>query len=94
MAWEVGTDSAGRAIVCDRKKGAGDRLICRPNPCIEDGLSATAVAHLMAAAPSLLRELKRLLAMWEESIGYEASYMPMADRARAAIAKAEGSSDQ
>lgn len=93
MAWAVGTDSAGRATVCERNRGVADRLICRPNPCAEDGLGATDVARLMAASPALLRELKRLLAMWEEAIGYEPDYMNMADRARAAIAKAEGRSE-
>lgn len=93
MAWTVGTDSAGRATVCDRKHGVADRFICRPNPCMEEGLGATDVARLMAASPTLLRELKRLLAMWEESIGWEPSYMKMAARARAAIAKAEGRSE-
>lgn len=47
-------------------------------------------ARLIAAAPELLRELKRLLAMWEEAIGYEPDYMDMGDAARAAINKAEG----
>lgn len=45
---------------------------------------------LMAAAPELLRELKRLLPLWEEAIGYEDDYMDMGDAARAAIAEAEG----
>ena len=45
---------------------------------------------LIAAAPELLAALKRLLPLWEESIGWEKNYMDMADDARAAIAKAEG----
>lgn len=93
MAWEVGTDSMGRAIVCDRNAGGDERYICRPISCMEDGLSATDVATLIAAAPALLRELKRLLALWEEAIGYEKAYMDMGDRARAVIAKAEGRSE-
>lgn len=93
MGWSVGTDSAGRAIVCDRRHGAEERFVCRPSPCMEDGLSATDVANLIAAAPSLLRELKRLLSMWEESIGYEDAYMSMGDRARKAISMAEGRAD-
>ena len=47
-------------------------------------------APLIAAAPELLAALKRLLPLWEESIGWEEDYMDMADGARAAIAKAEG----
>jgi hypothetical protein len=47
-------------------------------------------ARLIAAAPTLLCELKRLLSLWEEAIGYEKDYMDMGDPARAAIAKAEG----
>lgn len=53
-----------------------------------DALGAN--ARLIAAAPELLRELKHLLAMWEESIGWEDDYMDTGDGARAAIAKAEG----
>ena len=48
---------------------------------------------LIAAAPDLLSALKRLLSLWEESIGWEKVYMDMADDARAAIAKAEGRSE-
>ena len=48
---------------------------------------------LIAAAPELLAALKRLLPLWEESIGWEEDYMDMADDARAAIAKAEGRSE-
>ena len=48
---------------------------------------------LIAAAPELLAALKRLLPLWEESIGWEKCYMGMADDARAAIAKAEGRSE-
>ena len=47
-------------------------------------------ARLIAAAPTLLCELKRLLSLWEEAIGYEKDYMDMGDPARAAIANAEG----
>lgn len=54
---------------------------------------AEANARLIAAAPELLRELKHLLAAWEESIAYEPSYMPLGDAARAVIAKAEGRSE-
>jgi hypothetical protein len=50
-------------------------------------------ARLIAAAPDLLSALKRLLPLWEESIGWEKVYMDMADDARAAIAKAEGRSE-
>jgi hypothetical protein len=50
--------------------------------------------RLMAAAPELLRELKRLLSMWEESTGWEKDYMDMGAGARAAIAKAEGRSGE
>ena len=46
--------------------------------------------HLMAAAPTLLDELKHMVSIWEDAIGYESAYMPMADAARSAIAKAEG----
>ena len=52
--------------------------------------NAAADARLIAAAPELLAALKRLLPLWEESIGWEEDYMDMADDARAAIAKAEG----
>ena len=48
---------------------------------------------LIAAAPELLAALKRLLTLWEESIGWEEDHMNMADDARAAIAKAEGRSE-
>lgn len=48
---------------------------------------------LIAAAPELLRELKHLLALWEESIAYEPDYMHLGDAARAVIAKAEGRSE-
>jgi hypothetical protein len=48
------------------------------------------MAHLIAAAPELLRALKHLLSMWEEAIGWEKDYMDMGNAARAAIAKAEG----
>jgi hypothetical protein len=51
---------------------------------------AAANARLIAAAPELLRELKHLLSIWEEAIGWEKDYMDMGDAARAAIAKAEG----
>ena len=51
---------------------------------------AEANARLIAAAPELLRELKHLLSMWEEAIGWEKDYMDMGDSARAVIAKAEG----
>jgi len=47
-------------------------------------------AILIAAAPELLRELKRMLSLWEDAIDYEKDYMDMGDPARAAIAKAEG----
>lgn len=47
-------------------------------------------ARLIAAAPELLSELKSLLSMWEEAIGWEPNYMDMADSARKVIAKAEG----
>lgn len=47
-------------------------------------------ARLVAASPELLRELKHLLAEWEESIAYEPDYMHLGDAARAVIAKAEG----
>jgi len=53
-------------------------------------LDTAANARLIAAAPDLLRELKRLLEMWEEAIGWEKDYMDMGDDARAAITKAEG----
>ena len=46
--------------------------------------------RIAAAAPELLAALKRLLPLWEESIGWEKNYMDMADDARAAIDKAEG----
>jgi len=46
--------------------------------------------NLIAAAPTLLRELRRMLSLWEESIGWEEDYMNMGDAARIAIAKAEG----
>lgn len=49
--------------------------------------------QLMATAPQLLRELNRLLSLWEEAIGYEEDYMDMADVTREVIAKAEGRSD-
>ena len=49
--------------------------------------------RLMAAAPQMLRELKRLLSLWEEAIGYEKDYMDMADATREIIAKAEGRTD-
>jgi len=52
--------------------------------------NADANARLIAAAPELLSELKRMLSLWEEAIGYEKDYMDMGDPARAAIAKAEG----
>jgi hypothetical protein len=47
-------------------------------------------AAMIAAAPELLQELKHLLSMWEEAIGWEKDYMDMGNAARAAIAKAEG----
>lgn len=59
-------------------------------PSILRGRSRRESQRLLAAAPYLLKECKRLLIMWEEAIGYEADYMDMADGARAAIAKAEG----
>jgi hypothetical protein len=55
-----------------------------------DYVASKRLATLFAAAPELLRELKRLLLMWEESIGWEKNYMDLGDDARAAIAKAEG----
>lgn len=90
MDWTVDNDSSGRAVVFRRgRTSIGKLLLCRPNPCMEDGLSATDVAILMASAPALLRELKRLLALWEEAVGYEKDYMPLADSVRDVIAKAE-----
>lgn len=59
-------------------------------PSILRGKDKRESQRLLAAAPELLRELKNLLAEWEESIGYEADYMHLGDAARAAIAKAEG----
>jgi hypothetical protein len=59
-------------------------------PSILRGKDTRESQRLLAAAPALLRECKRLLSMWEESIGYERDYMDMGDEARAAIAKAEG----
>lgn len=56
----------------------------------EDDPEMLANARLIAAAPELLQELKRLLSMWEKAIGWEKDYMDMGDAARAAIAKAEG----
>lgn len=65
-------------------------VVCSEN-LDDDGLGqAEADASLIAAAPTLLCELKRLLSLWEEAIGYEEDYMDMGDSARAAIAKAEG----
>lgn len=46
--------------------------------------------RLMAAAPELLRQLKWLLAEWEESNNWEPDYMPMCDDIRALIAETEG----
>ena len=85
--WKVDHDGAGRAIVCTLETSPY-RLICRPNATTE--MSASSVATLIAAAPDLLRELKHLLAEWEESIAYEPDYMHLGDAARAVIAKAEG----
>jgi|LakMenE01Jun11ns_1017448.scaffolds.fasta_scaffold8216026_2 hypothetical protein len=59
-------------------------------PSILRGRDKRESQRLMAAAPELLRELKRLLSMWEQSIGCEKDYMDMGAGARAAIAKAEG----
>lgn len=47
-------------------------------------------AQLMALAPELLAQLKHMVRLWEEAIDRQPEYMPMANSARAAIAKAEG----
>jgi hypothetical protein len=47
-------------------------------------------ARLIAAAPELLAELRKMLALWESAISYEPDYMSMGAGARAAIKKAEG----
>lgn len=47
-------------------------------------------ASLIAAAPTLLRELERMLYLWEDAIGYDKNYMYMGDGARAALVKAQG----
>jgi len=51
---------------------------------------ARANAHLIAAAPELLGELKYLVEEFEEAVDWVPAYVAMADRAKAAIAKAEG----
>jgi|DEB0MinimDraft_10_1074344.scaffolds.fasta_scaffold104886_2 hypothetical protein len=47
-------------------------------------------ARLIAAAPELLKELKYLVEQFEEAVDWVPEYTAMADRAKAAIAKAEG----
>lgn len=60
---------------------------------IEPGVGALAIvksedyARLIAAAPDLLEALKEMLLVWEEDPAYGATH---ADKARVAIAKAEG----
>jgi hypothetical protein len=55
-----------------------------------DYVASTRLARMFAAAPDLLAALKDLLVKWESAIDYEPDYMDMGDKARAAIAKAEG----
>jgi hypothetical protein len=59
-------------------------------PSVLRGYDKRQSERLLNAAPDLLYELKRLLGLWEEAIGWEKDYMDMADSARKAIAKAEG----
>lgn len=84
----------GSEIYCEN---LGISSVHRPKTDDEGGVmsnaEANANARLIAAAPELLHELKRLLQLWEEAIGYEDDYMDMGDAARAAIAKAEGRTD-
>ena len=47
-------------------------------------------ARLIAAAPEMLKELKFLVEQFEEAVDWVPEYTAMADRAKAAIAKAEG----
>jgi uncharacterized membrane protein len=46
-------------------------------------------ANLIAAAPELLGELKYLVEQFEEAVDWVPAYVAIADRAKAAIAKAE-----
>ena len=59
-------------------------------PSVMRGYDKRQSERLLNAAPHLLYELKRLLGLWEEAIGWEQAYMDQADSARKAIAKAEG----
>jgi hypothetical protein len=54
------------------------------------GYDDTADARLIAAAPELLRELKYLVEEFAEAVDWVPEYVAMTDRAKAAIAKAEG----
>jgi hypothetical protein len=64
-------------VICDLRRWSheGDTFIHPGN------------ARLIAAAPELLEALKEMLEVWEEDHAYGATH---ADKARAAIAKAEG----
>jgi len=76
---EIDIYSADGSLVCQMRGGSTDE---------EDDSEPD--ARLIAAAPELLSELKRMLSLWEEAIGYEKDWMDMGYPARAAIAKAEG----
>jgi hypothetical protein len=80
----------------DGRGGASDTVYAyldQQQPVAEVVSGVRADRHLIAAAPDLLRELKRMLSLWEEAIGWEEDYMDMGDAARIAIAKANGRSD-
>lgn len=90
--WKVGADSAGRAIVYTGIIDVdGWQLVCRPNP-VRGSSGATAVAHIISAAPDMLSALTALIKHFDEAVDYVPEYMSLADEARRAIAKAAGKS--
>ena len=59
-------------------------------PSILRGRDKRESQRLLAAAPEMLKELKYLVEQFEEAVDWVPEYTAMADRAKAAIAKAEG----
>jgi hypothetical protein len=82
--WEPLTDRHCELLIF---APSAEEFVCGVTVFLPD---AEANARLIAAAPDLLVSLKEMLEVWEEDPAYGAMH---AEKARAAIAKAEGANE-